>query len=287
MEVDTKTTNGTPQNLAVAHATPLPEDLGAASEDRHSGGPTSTPQANLGPPSSPQTPASLENQVACAGQMSASPVQGLEDNGSCDFLEKTVAPASDTLEDRPRVAVQDRTEEPQRATGERASGAPASSAGAALSPGTHPEVAHREGPLGGLPGALAMPPSSQNTEAEGQMVNSSRSGPRRLECDFSNTDTSKRPSPPRDLGRRADPQPLPRQEARQEKAPEEEGEGPVPPSQGSYDPDWDQLDDPNFNVSGGDGETQPQEHPQSRPVGPMAELLSAGRAAAGDSFPSQ
>lgn len=287
MEVDTKTTNGTPQTPAVAHATPLPEDLGAASEDRHSGGPTSTPQASLGPPSSPQTPASLENQVACAGQMSASPVQGLEDNGSCDFLEKTIAPASNTLEDRRGVAVQGRTEEPQRATGERASGAPASSAGAALPAGTHPEVAHREGPLRGLPGALAMPPSSQNTEAEGQMVDSSRNGPRRLECDFSSNATSKRPPPPRDLGRRADPQPLPRPEARQEKAPEEEGEGSVPPPQGSYDPDWDQLDDPNFNVSGGDGETQPREHPQSRPVGSMAELLSAGPAAAGNSFPSQ
>nr|XP_019568069.1 PREDICTED: transforming acidic coiled-coil-containing protein 3 isoform X2 [Rhinolophus sinicus] len=287
MEVDTKTTNGTPQNPAVAHASPLPEDLGTTSEDRHSGGPTSTPQASLGPPSSPQTPASLEDQVACAGQMSASPVQGLEDNGGCDILEKTIVPASDTLEDRPRVAVQGRTEEPQRATGERASGAPASSAGAALPPGTHPEVAHREGPLGGLPGALAMPPSSQNTEAEGQMVASSRNGPRRLECDFSNNATRKRPPPPRDLGRRADPQPLPRPEARQEKAPEEEGEGPVPPPQGSYDLDWDQLDDPNFSVSRGDGETQPREHPQSRAVGPMAELLSAGPAAAGDSFPSQ
>ncbi|XP_019568069.2 transforming acidic coiled-coil-containing protein 3 [Rhinolophus sinicus] len=287
MEVDTKTTNGTPQNPAVAHASPLPEDLGATSEDRHSGGPTSTLQASLGPPSSPQTPASLENQVACAGQMSASPVQGLEDNGGCDILEKTIVPASDTLEDRPRVAVQGRTEEPQRATGERASGAPASSAGAALPPGTHPEVAHREGPLGGLPGALAMPPSSQNTEAEGQMVASSRNGPRRLECDFSNNATRKRPPPPRDLGRRADPQPLPRPEARQEKAPEEEGEGPVPPPQGSYDLDWDQLDDPNFSVSRGDGETQPREHPQSRAVGPMAELLSTGPAAAGDSFPSQ
>ncbi|KAF6372589.1 transforming acidic coiled-coil containing protein 3 [Rhinolophus ferrumequinum] len=287
MEVDTKTTNGTPQNPAVAHATPLPEDLGPASEDRPSSGPTSTAQASLRPSSSPQTPASLENQVACAGQMSASPVQGLEDNGSCDFLEKSVAPASDILEDPPRVGVQGRTEEPQRATGERASGAAASSAEAVLPPGTHPEVAHREGPLGGLLGALAMPPSSQNTEAEGQMVDSSRSEPRRLECDFSNNATSKRPPPPRDLGKRADPQPLPRPETRQEKALEEEGEGPVPPPQGSYDPDWGKLDDPNFSVSGGDGETQPQEHPQSRPVWPMAELLSAGPAAAGDSFPSQ
>lgn len=287
MEVDTKTINGTPQNPEVAHATPLPEDLGAATDDRPSSGPTSTPQASLGPPSSPQAPASLKKQVACAGQMSASPVQGLEDNGRCDFLEKSVAPASDILGDPPRVGVQGRTEEPQRATGGRASGAAASSAGAALPPATHPEVAHREGPLGGLLGALAMPPRSQNTEAEGQMVDSSRSEPRRLECDFSNNATSKRPPPPRDLEKRADPQPLPRPEARQEKSPEEEGEGPVPPPQGSYDPDWGKLDDPNFSMSGGDGETQPQEHPQSRPVWPMAELLSAGPAAAGDSFPSQ
>lgn len=301
MDVDTRTANGLLQDPAGAHASALPEDLRAASEDRHSGGPTSTPQARLGPPSSPQTPASLENQVAPAGRMSDSPVQGLEDNGSCDSLEKTATATSKILEDPPRMASQDRTEEPPGATGESRSGAPASSAGATLPSGAHPKVAHREGPFAGLPGALASPkgasgpentaparpPSPQNGEANGQMADSSRSWPIRIECDFANDATSRRPPPPRGLGKTADLQPPSRPEARQEKAPEEAGEGPVPPPQGSYKLDWDKLDDPNFNLFGGDGEAQPPEHPQNKPAGPMAELLIAGPAASGDSPPSQ
>ncbi|XP_019513633.1 PREDICTED: transforming acidic coiled-coil-containing protein 3 isoform X1 [Hipposideros armiger] len=301
MDVDTRTANWLLQDPAGAHASSLPEDPRAASEDRHFGVPTSTPQARLGPPSSPQTPASLENQVAPAGRMSDSPVQGLEDNGSCDSLEKTTTATSKILEDPPRMASQDRTEEPQGTTGESPRGAPVSSAWARLPSGTHPKVAHREDPFAGLPGALASPkgasgpentaparpPSPQNGEANGRMADSSRSQPIGIECDFSNDATSRRPPPPRGLGKRADLQPPSRPEARQEKAPEEAGEGPVPPPQGSYELDWDKLDDPNFNLFGGDGEAQPPEHPQSRLAGPMAELLIAGPAASGDSHPSQ
>ncbi|KAM5283733.1 transforming acidic coiled-coil-containing protein 3 isoform 3-T5 [Hipposideros larvatus] len=301
MDVDTRTANRLLQDPAGAHASSLPEDPRAASEDRHSGVPTSTPQARLGPPSSPQTPASLENQVAPAGRMTDSPVQRLEDNGSCDSLEKTTTATSKILEDPPRMASQDRTEEPQGTTGESPSGAPVSLAWARLPSGTHPKVAHREGPFAGLPGALASPkgasgpentaparpPSPQNGEADGRMADSSRSRPIGIECDFSNDATSRRPPSPQGLGKRADLQPSSRPEARQEKAPEEAGEGPVPPPQGSYELDWDKLDDPNFNLFGGDGEAQPPEHPQSRLAGPMAELLIAGPAASGDSHPSQ
>lgn len=299
MDMDTRTANGLLQDPPGAHANALPEDPRSASEDRHSSGPTSTPQARLGPPSSPQTPASLKNQVAPAGRMSDSPVQGLEDNGSCDSLEKTTTATSKILEDPPRMASQDRTQEPPGTTGESPSGAPASLTGATLSSGTHLEVAHREGPFAGLHGALASPkgasgpentaparpPRPQNGEADGQMADSSRSRPIRIECDFSNDATSRRPPLPQGLGKRTDLQPPSRPEARQEKSPEEASEG--PPPQGSYKLDWDKLDDPNFNLFGGDGEAQPPEHPQSRPAGPIAELLITGPAASGDSPLSQ
>lgn len=153
------------------------------------------------------------------------------------------------------------------------SGAPAASAGAASPPGTHPKVAHRDSPLAGQPRALASPehtsspedtapvslPSPQSTEAHGHQASSSRSASVSLECDFSDDAASQGPPPPlRGVG------------TGQEEAPEEMGDSPVPPPWGSYDLDWDKLDDPNFNPFGGGGRVQSIGHPQSKPAGPAA-----------------
>ncbi|XP_016051317.1 PREDICTED: transforming acidic coiled-coil-containing protein 3 [Miniopterus natalensis] len=286
-EVDTKATDGILQKPAVADTHAPPELVRPASDD----GPTSTPQGCLDPSSCPQTPASLKNQLASPHGMSDGPGQGLQENPSSYSLEKTTTSTSEVL-DPPRITSPDRTEDPHRASGESSNRPPASSAGATSPPGTCPTVALREDPLADLPGALASPedtsgpentapagplkaggataPSPWKEETSCQTANSSRNGPIRLEFDFSDVAASKKPPPPRKLGKRP--------QVRQEKAPKEAEEGSVPPTRGSYDLDWDKLDDPNFNPFGGSGEACSPECPQSRPAGPGA---------AGDSSPSK
>lgn len=220
----------------------------------------------------------------------------MEERPGSYSLEKTVASTSEIPEDTPRMAPQDRAEDSHRATGDGLSEVPASSARATSPPGTQPEVPRRESPCVDLPGARASPPeaggamapSPQEEAAGGQVTDSSGSGPITLELDLCDDATSKRPSPPRSLGQRPGPQPPSRRpEAGQEKAPAEAGQSPAPPPRGSYNLDWDRLDDPNFNPFGGGGEALPPEHPQSRPAGPVAEQLSTGPAAAGASPQSQ
>ncbi|XP_032251432.1 transforming acidic coiled-coil-containing protein 3 [Phoca vitulina] len=311
-EVDTKMTNGILQKRMVANANPPPADVRPASEDRqHSSGPTSAHLASLDPSSSPQMPETLEDQVASLGQTSVSPEQALEENVHSHFLEKSVTSTSEILEDPSQMAPQHRTEDPPRGARESSNQVPASSARAALPPGTPPTGAREEGPLTDLPGEapagpedpsgpgntiLASPlkaagatsPSPQKKEADGQRASSWSSGPIGLEFDFSDNATSKTLSPPRELGKRPGLKPPSRMsEARQEKAPEEAGEGPVPLPQGSYNLDWNKLEDPNFNPFEGGGGAPPPECPQSGPAEPVAEELCAGPEAAGRSSPSQ
>ncbi|XP_054564651.1 transforming acidic coiled-coil-containing protein 3 [Eptesicus fuscus] len=291
-EVDTKPTDETLQRPAVAAAHPPPEDARPASEDGHRCQPASTPQARPDPSGCPQPPASLENQFPSPQGMSDGPGRGLEENDGSYSLEKTIAPTPEVLEDPPRVTSPDRTEDPPRATGESSNGPPASSAEAPSPPAAHPQVALGEDPATDLPGALASPenasgpestapagpleaggataPSPWEEETSGQTASSSGKGPVRLEFDFSDDATSKRPRPPRKLGRKP--------EARPEAPPAEAGEGPVPPPRGAYSLDWDKLEDPNFNPFGGHGEPCAPGRPQGGPVGPGA---------AGDSPPSR
>ncbi|EFB18688.1 hypothetical protein PANDA_013813, partial [Ailuropoda melanoleuca] len=305
-EVDTKMTNGILQKPTVANASPPPADVRPASEDRqHSSGPTSAHLASLDPSISPQMPESLENQVASLGQTSVSPEQALEESVHSYFLEKSVTSTSEILEDPSQTAPQDRTEDPPRAVRESSNQVPASSARATLPPGTHPIGAHGEGPLADLPGeALAGPedpsgpgntilvsplkaggvmsPSPQKEEADGQRATSWSSEPIGLEFDFSDKATSKILPPPGELGKRSGLKPPSRMsEARQEKVPEEADEGPVPLPRGSYNLDWNQLDDPNFNPFEGGGEAQSPEWPQSGPAGPVAKEPYAGPKASG------
>nr|XP_012421428.1 PREDICTED: LOW QUALITY PROTEIN: F-box only protein 9 [Odobenus rosmarus divergens] len=175
----------------------------------------------------------------------------------------------------------------------------------------HEERACEEGPLADLSGEapggpedpsgpgntiLASPlkaggatsPSPQKKEADGQRASSWSSGPRELEFDFSDNATSQTLPPQRELGKRPSLKPPSRlSDARQEKAPEAVGEGPVPLPQGSYNLDWNKLDDPNFNPFEGGGEAPPPEFPQSRPAEPVAKELSAGPEAPGHSCPNQ
>ncbi|XP_077732634.1 transforming acidic coiled-coil-containing protein 3 isoform X1 [Canis aureus] len=306
-EVDLKMTNGILQKPMMTNANPPPGDVRAVSEDRrHSSGPTSTHLASLDPSSSPQMPESLENQVASLGQTSVSPEQALEESVRSYFLEKSIISTSEILEDSSQMAPQDRTEDPHRAARENSNQVPASSSGATWPPGTQPTEACAEGPFADLPGKapaspedpfgprntiLASPlkargapsPSPQKEEADDQRVSSWSNRPIRLEFDFSDNATSKR-----ELGERPSLKPPSGvSEARQENAPKEADEEPIPLLRGSYNLDWNKLDDPDFNPFEGGREAQPPESPQSRPAGPMAKKLHAGPEATGYSLLSQ
>uniref|UniRef100_A0A8C9JUI6 Transforming acidic coiled-coil-containing protein C-terminal domain-containing protein n=1 Tax=Panthera tigris altaica TaxID=74533 RepID=A0A8C9JUI6_PANTA len=284
-EVDTKMTNGIVQKPLMGNANLPPGDVRPASEDGpFSSGPTSAPLASLGPSSSPQMPESLENQVASLGQTSRSPEQALEENACSCFFEKSIISTSEILEDPSQMALQDRTEGPRGAARESSSQVPASSAGATLPPATVLKGAGGEGPLEDLPGeAPAGPedtsgpgntildsplnaggvtsPSPQKEEADGQQAASWRRGPTGLEFDLSANVVSRGKA-----GKGPSLKPPSRiPEPRQEKAPEEAGEGPVPLPRGSYDLDWSKLDDPNFNPFESGGQTLSPECPQSRP----------------------
>uniref|UniRef100_A0A667GHK2 Transforming acidic coiled-coil containing protein 3 n=1 Tax=Lynx canadensis TaxID=61383 RepID=A0A667GHK2_LYNCA len=278
-EVDTKMTNGIVQKPLMGNASLPPGDVRPASEDRpYSSGPTSAPLASLGPSSSPQMPESLENQVASLGRTSRSPEQALEENACSCFFEKSITSTSEILEDPSQMALQDRTEGPRGAARESSSQVAASSAGATLPPATLLKGAGGEGPLEDLPGEApagpedtsgpgntfldgplnaggATSPSPQKEEADGQQAASWRRGPTGLEFDLSANAVSRGKA-----GKGPSLKPPSRiPEPRQEKAPEEAGEGPVPLPRGSYDLDWSKLDDPNFNPFESGGETLPPE----------------------------
>ncbi|XP_044912620.1 transforming acidic coiled-coil-containing protein 3 isoform X2 [Felis catus] len=300
-EVDTKMTNGIVQKPLMGNASLPPGDVRPASEDRpYSSGPTSAPLASLGPSSSPQMPESLENQVASLGQTSGSPEQALEENACSCFFEESIISTSEILEDPSQMALEDRTEGPRGAARESSSRVPASSAGATLPPATLLKGAGGEGPLEDLPGEApagpedtsgpgntildgplnaggATSPSPQKEEADGQQAASWRRGPTGLEFDLSANAVSRGKA-----GKGPSLKPPSRiPEPRQEKAPEEAGEGPVPLPRGSYDLDWSKLDDPNFNPFESGGETLPPECPQSRPAATVTKQPQAGLEATG------
>ena len=294
-------TNGIVQKPLMGNASLPPGDVRPASEDRpYSSGPTSAPLASLGPSSSPQMPESLENQVASLGQTSGSPEQALEENACSCFFEESIISTSEILEDPSQMALEDRTEGPRGAARESSSRVPASSAGATLPSATLLKGAGGEGPLEDLPGEApagpedtsgpgntildgplnaggATSPSPQKEEADGQQAASWRRGPTGLEFDLSANAVSRGKA-----GKGPSLKPPSRiPELRQEKAPEEAGEGPVPLPRGSYDLDWSKLDDPNFNPFESGGETLPPECPQSRPAATVTKQPQAGLEATG------
>ncbi|KAF0871011.1 TACC3 protein, partial [Crocuta crocuta] len=306
-EADTKVTNGIVQIPTVANANLPPGDVRPASEDRqHSSGPTSAPLASLEPSGPPQVPESLENQVASLGPMSGSPEQASEENAHSCVLEKSITSTSEVLGASSQMALQDRTEGRHGAAGESSSLVPASSARATLPPSPPLKGACGEGPLEDLPAEaptgpeatsgpgntiLGSPlntrettsPNPQKEEADGHQATSWRSGPTGLEFDlFDHASSGREPEKGPGL---TPPSRIP--ESKEEKAPEEAGEGPVPLPQGSYNLDWSKLDDPNFNPFESGGRTQPPACPQSRPAAPVAKQLPAGLEATGHCPPSQ
>uniref|UniRef100_A0A480YUW5 Transforming acidic coiled-coil-containing protein 3 isoform X2 n=1 Tax=Sus scrofa TaxID=9823 RepID=A0A480YUW5_PIG len=252
-ETDTRTTDGILPKPAVADAHPPPGDPTPASEEQHPDRPPATPLASPDPPSSPQMPERAESQVAPGGQGSCSPAHSPQ-------RHSRPRPSEDSLAAASAPPPQDRAEEPLGAPGEK--GVPSPSAGArgeeplVDQPGEAPagseDTAGREdaGPAaaGGAPS-----PSPRKHEAEGQTADRPRGGPVRLEFDFSDSATSKRPPPLRKRGKTPGLQPPSRRpKAKQGTVSGEAGEG---------------LDG---NPLGGDGEARTPEPCPSRPAGPAA-----------------
>ncbi|XP_032109808.1 transforming acidic coiled-coil-containing protein 3 isoform X3 [Sapajus apella] len=271
--VDAKTTHGIIQKPVEADTDP-PGDAGPAFGDGSSGEPGPGALAGLDCSSYPQNPGSSENQMASPGKLSGSPEQALEENVSSYSLDKRMTPTSEPLEDPPRTESQHRVEPPHRAEEEcRPGGVSAPTAVATWPPGVIPEEARGGAPLGDLPGEAPACPVSVGTPmpadatqtltcahtfapestaltlspleeaASGQMASSSRTGPIKLEFDFS------------------------------------DGATPAPASQGSCHLDWDKPEYPNFTPFGGGtksgcSEAQPLERPKTRLGRPAAEPRS-------------
>ncbi|KAL0596715.1 Transforming acidic coiled-coil-containing protein 3 [Plecturocebus cupreus] len=300
--VDAQTTHGIIQKPVEADIDPL-GDAGPAFGGGSSGKPGPGPLADLDCSSSSQNPGSSENQMVSPGKLSGSPEQALEENVSSYSLDKRMTPTSEPLEDPPRTESQHRAEEECRP-----GGVSAPTAVATRPPGVTPEEANGGMPLGGLPGeapaclvSVGAPMPADGTQtltcahtsapestaptlspleevASGQMASSLRTGPIKLEFDFSDGTNSKRAPPPKGRGERSGLKLPLRVAARQQQAPrvlEEDGgsgvgeEPPALASQGSFHLDWDKLKYPNFTPFGGGTnyacrEAQPPESPKTR-----------------------
>ncbi|XP_012879379.1 PREDICTED: transforming acidic coiled-coil-containing protein 3 isoform X3 [Dipodomys ordii] len=152
-----------------------------------------------------------------------------------------------------------------------------------------------------LPPIEATNPSPRE-EATSQLDVPSGCNSLRLDFDFSDgTSTKSIPPPPRRLAKRPGLQPPVRSETRQELVPKEpeekpgmsmEEDSPRPASWSSTHIDWDQLDDPNSCLHGGDSKSgcqqaQPPESPKMTSVHPAVQPLSPGPLAPENSPPSQ
>nr|XP_012322298.1 transforming acidic coiled-coil-containing protein 3 [Aotus nancymaae] len=309
--VDAKTTHGIIQKPVETDTNPL-GDAGPAFGGGSSGEPGPGALGDLDCSSSPQNPGSSENQMASPGKLSGSPEQALEENVSSYSLDKRMTPTSEPLEDPPRTESQHRAEPPHRAEEEcRPGGVSAPTEVATWPPGVIPEEARGGAPLGGLPGEAPACPVRIGTQtltcahtsdpesaaptlspleeaASGQMASSSRTGPVKLEFDFSDGTTSKGAPPAKRQGERSGLKPPLRVAAGQQQAPRglEEGGGsgageepPTLASQGSFHLDWDKLEYPNFTpleggTKSGCREAQPAESPKTRLGQPAAEPQS-------------
>ena len=264
-----------------------------ASEDQPPGGPPSAPLVSLGPSSSSQIPESVESPKASQGPAPGSPECAQEEHVHPRPSEESMPLGPAAPEQPPRVAFQDTAEDLLSTTGGDSEGVPAPPAGPTLPSGAHPG----EKPLMDLPGeaptgptdaagsenmALTSPgeatgdthPGARREEAGGQAAGSLRSGPVRLEFDFSDA-TSRRPPPLRKRGKTLGLKPPSRRpEATPGEAPQEAGRGCELALHESNGPSWDKPDDPDCNPAMDGGEAKPPEHPQS---GQTAEALSLSR----------
>ena len=264
-----------------------------ASEDQPPGGPPSAPLVSLGPSSSSKIPESVESPKASQGPAPGSPECAQEEHVHPSPSEESMPLGPAAPEQPPRVAFQDTAEDLLSTTGGDSEGVPTPPAGPTSPSGAHPG----EKPLMDLPGeaptgptdaagsenmALTSPgeatgythPGARREEAGGQAAGSLRSGPIRLEFDFSDA-TSRGPPPLRKRGKTLGLKPPSRRpEARPGKAPQEAGKGCQLTLHESNGPSWDKPGDPDCNPAMDGGEAQPPEHPQS---GQTTEALSLSR----------
>ncbi|XP_055290756.1 transforming acidic coiled-coil-containing protein 3 isoform X2 [Moschus berezovskii] len=301
-ETDTKTTHGILQKPVPANAEPPSEDMRPASEDQPPGGPPSAPLVSLGPSSFSQIPESVENTEASQGPAPGSPECAREEHVHPRPSEESMPLSPTAPEQPPGVASQDAAEDPLSTMGGDSKRVPAPPTRPASPSGAHP----REKPLVDLPGvapadskeaascedtALTSPreaaeathPSARGDEASGQAAGSLRSGPVRLEFDFSDA-AGKRPPPLRKRGKTLGLKPpLRRPEARPGKAPLEAGKGCELALHESNGLSWDKPDNPDCNPAADSGEAQPPGHPQS---GQAAEALALSRQECSDDTPT-
>ena len=292
-ETDTKMTHGILQKPVLVNAKPPSEDMRPASEDQPPGGPPSASLVSLGPSSSSQIPDSVENPEASRGPAPGSPECTQEEHVHPWPSEESMPFGPAAPEQPPRVVSQDAAEDPLSTTEGDLEGIPGPPTGPTSPSGAHPG----EKPLKGLPGAApagsvdaigredtvltgpreaagATHPGAQGEEACGQSAGSLRSGPIRLEFDFSDA-TSKRSPPLRKRGKVLGLKPPSRRpEARPGKAPLEAGKGCELALHESDGPSRDEPDDPDCNLAADSGEARPPEHLQSSRA---AEALSLSR----------
>uniref|UniRef100_A0A452EFA7 Transforming acidic coiled-coil containing protein 3 n=1 Tax=Capra hircus TaxID=9925 RepID=A0A452EFA7_CAPHI len=285
-ETDTKTTHGILQKPVPVNAEPPSEGMRPASEDQPPGGPPSAPLVSLGPSNSSQIPESVENPEASRGPAPGSPECTQEEHVHPWPSEESMPFGPAAPEQPPRVVSQDAAEDPLSTTEGDLEGIPGPPTGPTSPSGAHPG----EKPLKGLPGAApagsvdaigredtvltgpreaagATHPGAQGEEACGQSAGSLRSGPIRLEFDFSDA-TSKRSPPLRKRGKVLGLKPPSRRpEARPGKAPLEAGKGCELALHESDGPSRDEPDDPDCNLAADSGEARPPEHLQSTRAG--------------------
>ncbi|XP_040093635.1 transforming acidic coiled-coil-containing protein 3 [Oryx dammah] len=300
-ETDTKTTHGILQKPVPVNTELPSKDMRPASEDQPPGGPPSAPLVSLGPSSSFQIPESVENPEASRGPAPRSPECAQEEHVHPRPSEESMPFGPTAPEQPPRVAYQDAAEDPLSTTEGDLEGIPGPPTGPISPSGAHPG----EKPLVDLPGAApagsvdatgckdmaltgpreaagATHPGAQGEEARGQAAGSLRSGPVRLEFNFSDA-TSKRSPPLRKRGKVLGLKPPSRRpEARPGKAPLEAGKGCELALHESDSPSWDKPNDPDCNPAADSGEVLPTEHLQS---GQAAEALSLSRQACSDDTP--
>ncbi|KAG8508633.1 Transforming acidic coiled-coil-containing protein 3 [Galemys pyrenaicus] len=265
-EADAKATNGILQKPLVTDADLLFGDVSPTSKDWQ---PCGSLSATADPSGSPQAPGDLESQETSPGLMSVCPGKALAGRACFSTEESAISDVLDT----PGVTSQERMGDSPRAEGESAQGSPVSSAGAAAPAGAGPEAVCGEALLARPPGqdpsslndtathplrpAQAASPGPQKEADSSQTAACPGGAPVRLELGFSDKAATRRPPPPRALGKRP--------EARQGEAC-----GPAPPAQDPCHLNQDKLDGPNLCQLGSGTEAQSPEHPPSSLAGPAA-----------------
>ncbi|XP_076992328.1 transforming acidic coiled-coil-containing protein 3 isoform X2 [Tamandua tetradactyla] len=267
-----------------------------ATEPAGSGGPQAPGSTPLSDGAATWVLEGPKNLTTSPGCVPGSPERAVEESICSHSLDKSITCTSENLEGCARTVSLEGAE--------RSSDCPVSSTVTALPSGgqqretipadpssetpAFPEdtCTHQEGeqrpPASAADNTETPSSAAQQEEGSGPTAASPQSEPVRLEIDFSDHPGGRKAPVPQRLGKKPRHKPPARRpESRQEKSSRKAGEEGAP--QGSYNLDWDKLDDPNFSRFGGGpqcvgGEAQPP---------PAAKQRSAEPADAGDTAPTQ